>query len=102
MGIHDTSTDQFEAIGQYISGKETVKCFISHCGGTWKVHTVDKKRKRSTTPLIIKARPLYCKKNKPCRGFRRHLDGVGYLMSNNFRKTALLKKNMICKLKLHC
>ena len=101
MGLHDTSTDQFEASPLYISWKTTVK-FIFHCGGTSKEHTVDKKRKRSTTPLIMKARPLYCKKNKPCHVFRRHLDGVGYLMSNNFRKTALLKKNMICKLKLHC
>ena len=92
MGLHDTSTDQFEASPLCISWKTTVKFFIFHCGGTSKEHTVDKKRKRSTTPLIIKARPLYCKKNKPCYGFRRHLDGVGYLMSNNFRKTALLKK----------
>ena len=102
MGLHDTSTDQFESSPLCISWKTTVKFFIFHCGGTSKEHTVDKKRKRSTTPLIMKARPLYCKKNKPCHVFRRHLDGVGYLMSNNFRKTALLKKNMICKLKLHC
>ena len=43
MGLHDTSTDQFEASPLYISWKTTVKFFIFHCGGTSKEHTVDKK-----------------------------------------------------------
>lgn len=55
MGLHDTSTDQFEAFPLYISWKTTVKFFIFHCGGTSKEHTVDKKRKVVLTKKLKKS-----------------------------------------------
>ena len=53
----------------------------------------------------------FSKDNRPCHGFPRHLDDgkqkreklqclYENLMSNNFRKTAVLTKNINCKLKL--